>query len=176
MRIGILKINFYYVGGSRLPLRAPHIFGVKTKQKKLNNFKTIKVMKISVGKNGTVNHSAMSASQIEAALNKSVNITMTLGDNVQLDANERTIPANMMTGQPAQPVIVLTATGITIDGLDGERVVNVTRILSQACPGCNDLQACAKYLEDKGVSTITVDIETLTNFNNAKRFSNIRLS
>ena len=164
------------MGGSRLPLRAPHIFGVYTKTKIINNFKKQKVMKISVGKNGTVNHSAMSASQIEAALNKSVNITMTLGDNVQLDANERTIPANMMTGQPAQPVVVLTATGITIDGLDGERVVNVTRILSQACPGCNDLQACAKYLEDKGVSTITVDIETLTNFNNAKRFSNIRLS
>ena len=133
-------------------------------------------MKISAGKKGAVNHSAMSASQIEAALNKSVNITMTLGDNVQLDANERTIPANMMTGQPAQSVVVLTATDITIDGLEGVRTVNVTRILSQACPGCNDLQACAKYLEDKGVSTITVDIETLTNFNNAKRFSNIRLS
>ena len=35
----ILKINFYYVGGSRLPLRAPHIFGVKTKQKIINNLK-----------------------------------------------------------------------------------------------------------------------------------------
>lgn len=131
---------------------------------------------ISVGKNGDVNHSAMTASQIEAALNKSVNIVMTLGDNVQLDANERTIPANMMTGQPAQPVIMLTATDITIDGLEGVRTVNVTRILSQACPGCNDLKACAKYLNEKNVSTITVDIETLTNFNNAKRFSNIRLS
>ena len=133
-------------------------------------------MKISVGKNGTVNHSAMSASQIEAALNKSANIVLSLSDNVQLDANERTIPANMMTGTPAQSVVVLTATGITIDGLDGERTVNVTRILSQACPGCNDLQACAKYLEDKDVSTITVDIETLTQYGNAKRFSNIRLS
>ena len=131
---------------------------------------------ISVGKNGDVNHSAMTASQIEAALNKSVNIVMTLGDNVQLDANERTIPANMMTGQPAQPVIMLTATDITIEGLEGARAVNVTRILSQACPGCNDLKACAKYLNEKNVSTITVDIETLTNFNNAKRFSNIRLS
>ena len=131
---------------------------------------------ISVGKNGDVNHSAMTASQIEAALNTSVNIVMTLGDNVQLDANERTIPANMMTGQPAQPVIMLTATDITIDGLEGARTVNVTRILSQACPGCNDLKACAKYLNEKNVSTITVDIETLTNFNNAKRFSNIRLS
>ena len=131
---------------------------------------------ISVGKNGDVNHSAMTASQIEEALNKSVNIVMTLGDNVQLDANERTIPANMMTGQPAQPVIMLTATDITIDGLEGARTVNVTRILSQACPGCNDLKACAKYLNEKNVSTITVDIETLTNFNNAKRFSNIRLS
>lgn len=131
---------------------------------------------ISVGKNGDVNHSAMTASQIEAVLNKSADIVMTLGDNVQLDANDRTIPANMMTGQPAQSVTVLTATDITIDGLEGARIVNVTRILSQTCPGCNDLKACAKYLNEKKVSTITVDIETLTNFNNAKRFSNIRLS
>ena len=133
-------------------------------------------MKISVGKNGAVNHSAMSASQIEAALNKSNGIVLELGDNVQLNAEERTIPANMMTGTAAQTVTVLSASGITIDGLDGERVVNVTRILSQACPGCNDLQACAKYLEDKDVSTITVDIETLPQYGNAKRFSNIRLS
>ena len=134
-------------------------------------------MQISVGKNGTVNHSAMSASQIEAALNKSNGIVMTLGDNVQLNAEERTIPANMMTGTAAQKVTVLTASGIIIDGLDGERVVNVTRILSQCCPGCNDLNACSKYLGDeKKVSTITVDIETLTNYGNAKRFSNIRLS
>ena len=133
-------------------------------------------MKISVGKNGQVNHSALSASQVEAALNKSNGIVMTLGDNVQLNAEERTIPANMMTGQAAQTVTVLSASGILIDGLDGERVVNVTRILAQACPGCNDLKACASYLEDKGVSTITVDIETLTQYNNAKRFSNVRLS
>ena len=164
------------MGGSRLPLRAPHIFGVKTKQKIINNLKLKIMSAISVGKNGDVNHSAMTAAQIEAALNKSVNIIMTLGDNVQLDANERTIPANMMTGQPAQPVIMLTATDITIEGLEGARTVNVTRILSQACPGCNDLKACAKYLNEKNVTTITVDIETLTNFNNAKRFSNIRLS
>lgn len=131
-------------------------------------------MRISVGKNGRINHSAMSASQIEAALNKSVNITLTLGDNVQLDANERTIPASMMAA--AQNIVVMTATGITIEGLEGERTVNVTRILSQACPGCNDLQACAKYLEDKGISTVMVDIETLTNYGNAKRFTNIRLS
>ena len=172
----VLKINFYYVGGSRLPLRAPHIFGVKTKQKKFNILKLKIMSAISVGKNGDVNHSAMTAAQIEAALNKSVNIVLSLGDNVQLDANERTIPANMMTGQPAQPVIMLTATDITIEGLEGARTVNVTRILSQACPGCNDLKACAKYLNEKNVTTITVDIETLTNFNNAKRFSNIRLS
>ena len=133
-------------------------------------------MKISVGKNGAVNHSAMSASQVEAALNKSNGIVMTLGDNVQLNAEERTIPANMMTGTAAQTVTVLSASGILIDGLDGERAVNVTRILAQACPGCNDLNACAKYLDEKNISTITVDIETLTQYNNAKRFSNIRLS
>ena len=133
-------------------------------------------MKISVGKNGTVNHSAMSASQVEAALNKSNGIVMTLGDNVQLNAEERTIPANMMTGTAAQKVTVLSASGIVVDGLDGERVINVTRILSQSCPGCNDLKECAKYLENKGISTITVDIETLTSYGNAKRFSNIHLT
>lgn len=133
--------------------------------------------KVSVGKNGTVNHSAMSASQIEAALNnKSSNIVMTLGDHVQLDSNKRTIPANMMTGQPSQEVEVLSASGILIDGLEGERTVNVTRILSQTCQGCNDLNACAAYLNEHNISTITVDIETLTQYGNAKRFSNIRLS
>lgn len=133
-------------------------------------------MKISVVKNGAVNHSAMSASQIEAALNRSAGIVLSLGDNVQLNAEERTIPANMMTGTAAQTVTVLSASGITIKGLDGERVINVTRILSQACPGCNDLNACAKYFEEKGVSTITVDIETLSQYGNAKRFTNIRLN
>lgn len=132
--------------------------------------------KVSVGKNGQVNHSAMSASQVEAALNKSNGIVMTLGDHVQLDSNKRTIPANMMTGQPSQEVEVLSASGITIEGLEGERVVNVTRILSQSCPGCNDLNACAEYLNEHSISTITVDIETLTQYGNAKRFSNIRLS
>ena len=133
--------------------------------------------KVSVGKNGQVNHSAMSASQIEAALNnKNSNIVMTLGNKVQLDSNKRTIPANMMTGQPSQDVEVLSASGILIDGLEGERTVNVTRILSQSCPGCNDLKACAAYLNEHNISTITVDIETLTQYGNAKRFSNIRLS
>ena len=73
-------------------------------------------------------------------------------------------------------VSYLSASGITIDGLEGERTVNVTRILSQSCPGCNDLNDCAKYLNEHNITTITVDIETLTQYGNAKRFSNIRLS
>lgn len=133
-------------------------------------------MKISVSKDGTVKHSAMSAAQLETALNKNSNIVMTLGDNVTLTADKRTIPANMMTGQPAQEIEVHIASGITVDGLDGERTINVTRILSQACPSCNTLKECASYLEEKGISTITVDIEPLPQYNNAKRFSNIRLS
>ena len=133
-------------------------------------------MRISVSKDGTVKHSAMSAVQLETAINKSVNIVMTLGDNVTLTSDTRTIPATLMTGQPAQEVEVHMASGITVEGLDGERTINVTRILSQACPSCNTLKECASYLEEKGISTITVDIETLTQYNNAKRFSNIRLS
>ena len=132
-------------------------------------------MKISVGKNGTVNHSAMSASQIEAALNKSVNITMTLGDNVQLDANEHTIPANMMTGQPAQPSQILTASGITVGNLEGERTVNVTRILSLVCQGCSNLTQASTWLANHHVVGFDVDIETLQNYGNAQRFFNVRL-
>ena len=132
-------------------------------------------MKISVGKNGAVNHSAMSASQIEAALNKSNGIVMTLGDNVQLDANERTIPANMMTGQPAQPSQILTASGITVGNLEGERTVNVTRILSLVCQGCSNLTQASTWLADHHVVGFDVDIETLQNYGNAQRFSNVRL-
>ena len=65
-----LKINFYYVGGSRLPLRAPHIFGVKTKQKLLTNLKLKIMATISVGRNGDIRHSAMSARQIADATNQ----------------------------------------------------------------------------------------------------------
>ena len=163
------------MGGSRLPLRAPHIFGVKTKQKIINNLKIKTMSAISVGKNGNVNHSAMTAAQIEAALNKSVNIVLSLGDNVQLDANERTIPANMMTGTPAQSVVILTATGITIDGLDGERTVNVTRILSLVCQSCSNLEQAATWLANHHVTGFDVDIETLQNYGNAQRFFNVRI-
>ena len=131
-------------------------------------------MKISVSKDGTVNHSAMSAAQLETALQGSKNIVLKLGDNVTLTAVKRTIPANMITGQPAQEIEMHIAGGITVEKL-GERAINVTRILSQACPSCSTLKECASYLEGKGISTITVDIETLPQYNNAKRFSNIRL-
>lgn len=133
-------------------------------------------MKISVIKDGTVKHSAMSAAQLETLLNKNSNIVMTISDHATFTADKRTIPANMMTGQPAQEVEVHMASGILVEGLDGERTINVTRILSQACPGCNTLKECSYHFEKENVTTITVDIETLTQYNNAKRFSNIRLS
>ena len=40
--IMILKINFYYVRGSRLPLSPPTIFSQKTKQK-LTNLKDLQL-------------------------------------------------------------------------------------------------------------------------------------
>ena len=130
---------------------------------------------ISVGKNGDIRHSAMSARQIADATNQTTNIRLAFGENVQLNAQDFTIPANMMTGQPAQPSQILTASGITVGKLEGERTVNITRILSLVCQGCNNLEQAATWLGNHKVIGFDVDIETLQNYGNAQRFSNVRL-
>ena len=130
---------------------------------------------ITVGKNGDIRHSSMSAKQIADATNQTTNIRLAFGANVQLNAQDFTIPANMMTGQPAQPSQILTASGITVGKLEGERTVNVTRILSLVCQGCNKLDQAATWLSKHHVIGFDVDIETLPNYGNAQRFTNVRL-
>ena len=130
---------------------------------------------ISVGRNGDVRHTAMSARQIADATNQSTNIRLMFGTQVQLNAQDFTIPANVMTGQPAQPSQILTASGILVGSLEGERTVNVTRILSQLCQGCSDLNQAAAWLREHHVTGFEVDIETLQNYGNAQRFSNVRM-
>ena len=68
---------------------------------------------ISVGRDGDIRHTAMSARQIADATNQTTNIRLAFGPQVQLNAQDFTIPANMMTGQPAQPSQVLTASGMS---------------------------------------------------------------
>ena len=130
---------------------------------------------ISVGRNGGIRHSAMSARQIADATNQSTNIRLAFGPQVQLNAQDFTIPANMMTGQPAQPSQILTASGITVGNLEGERTVNVTRILSLVCQSCSNLEQAAAWLASHHVTGFDVDIETLQNYGNAQRFSNVRI-
>ena len=130
---------------------------------------------ISVGRNGDIRHSAMSARQIADATNQTTNIRLAFGPKVQLNAQDFTIPANMMIGQPAQPSQILTASGITVGNLEGERTVNVTRILSLVCQSCNNLDQAATWLGNHHVIGFDVDIETLQNYGNAQRFSNVRI-
>lgn len=130
---------------------------------------------ITVGRNGDIRHTAMSARQIADATNATTNIRLAFGPQVQLNAQDFTIPANMMTGQPAQPSQILTASGITVGNLEGERVVNVTRILSLVCQGCNNLDQASTWLSNHHVVGFDVDIETLQNYGNAQRFTNVRL-
>ena len=115
---------------------------------------------ISVGRDGDIRHTAMSARQIADATNQTTNIRLAFGPQVQLNAQDFTIPANMMTGQPAQPSQVLTASGITVGNLEGERTVNVTRILSLICQGCSNLTQAATWLANHNVIGYDVDIET----------------
>ena len=130
---------------------------------------------ITVGKDGNIRHSAMSARQIAEETKQTNNIRLAFGATVQLNSQDFTIPANMMTGQPAQPSQILTASGITVGKLEGERTVNVTRILSFVCQVCNNLKQAAAWLRDHHVIGFDVDIETLQNYGNAQRFSNVRL-
>ena len=130
---------------------------------------------ITVGKDGDIRHSAMSARQIADATNQTTNIRLMFGEDVQLNAQDFTIPANVMTGQPAQPSQILTASGITVGKLEGERTVNVTRILSLVCQSCNNLKQAAAWLLEHKVKGFDVDIETLQNYGNAQRFSNVRI-
>lgn len=130
---------------------------------------------ITVGKDGDIRHSAMSARQIAEETKQSTNIRLAFGAIVQLNSQDFTIPANMMTGQPAQPSQILTASGITVGNLEGERTVNVTRILSLVCQGCSNLTQASIWLADHHVVGFDVDIETLQNYGNAQRFSNVRL-
>lgn len=130
---------------------------------------------ITVGKDGDIRHSAMSARQIAEATKQSTNIRLAFGATVQLNSQDFTIPANMMTGQPAQPSQILTASGITVGNLEGERTVNVTRILSLVCQSCSNLTQASIWLAEHHVVGFDVDIETLQNYGNAQRFSNVRL-
>ena len=130
---------------------------------------------ITVGRDGDIRHTAMSAKQIADTTNQTTNIRLAFGENVQLNAQDFTIPANIMTGQPAQPSQILTASGITVGKLEGARTVHVTRILSLVCQGCNNLEQAATWLSKHHVIGFDVDIETLQNYGNAQRFSNERL-
>lgn len=130
---------------------------------------------ITVGRDGNIRHTAMSARQIADATNQTTNIRLAFGATVQLNAQDFTIPANIMTGQPAQPSQVLTASGITVGNLEGERTVNVTRILSLVCQGCSNLTQASTWLANHHVVGFDVDIDTLQNYGNAQRFTNVRI-
>ena len=121
----------------------------------------------------TINHSAMSAGSVSDALGKDKGIVLTFGDDTELNVIHQPIPADLMRQQPARDVTIFTASNVAVEGLEGTRTINVSRILSMVCPSSNTLADCADYLNEHMVrGTITVDVETLTQFNNARRWAN----
>lgn len=135
----------------------------------------ITVANNEVANNAVVNHAAMTAAQIAAATRRTRGIIMRFGENTQLNAIKRVIPANEANNTKATEITILTASDITIEGLDGPRVVNFTRILSEGCPGCDSLQECATYLNDHNAAEIQTDIEVLDNYGGAQRFANVNI-
>ena len=53
--------------------------------------------------------------------------------------------------------------------------MNVTRILSLVCQGCSNLTQASTWLANHHVVGFDVDIETLQNYGNAQRFTNVRI-
>ena len=164
------------MGGSRLPPRAPHIFGIKTKQKIINNFKTITTMKISVkgGGNLAIRQVAMGAAAVQAAVGgNATGLKFTFTDATSVSASEQPMPGDPMRGIAASKAVVAVMANVLIDGVDGARTINCNRVLAMLAPGAADIDDAVNTINDKGYTGFTCDIETLTNYGNAKRFTNV---
>ena len=159
-----------------LPLRAPHIIGVKTKQKINKHFKKLKIMKITVKGGGALalRQVSLGAAAIQAALNgKATGIKFTFTDDTSVSASEQPMPGDVMRGIAASKAVVATMANVTIEGLDGIRTINCNRVLAMLAPGAADVDDAVKIINEKGFKGFTADIETLENYGGAKRFNNV---
>ena len=133
-------------------------------------------MKITVKGGGalTLRQVSMGAAAIQAALEgKATGIKFTFTDNTSVLASEQPMPGDVMRGIAASKAVVATMANIVIEGLDGVRTISCNRVLAMLAPGAADIDDAVKIINEKGFKGFTADIETLDNYNGAKRFTNV---
>ena len=133
-------------------------------------------MKITVKGGGalTLRQVSMGAAAVQAALNgKATDIKFTFTDDTSVTASEQPMPGDVMRGIAASKAVVATMANVTIAGLDGTRTINCNRVLAMLAPGAADIDDAVKIINEKGFKGFTCDIETLENYNGAKRFTNV---
>lgn len=133
-------------------------------------------MKITVKGGGalTLRQVAMGAAAIQAALNgKASDIRIKFTEETSVSASEQPMPGDVMRGIAASKAVVATMANVTVEGLDGVRTINCNRVLAMLAPGATDIDDAIKIINEKGLKGFTADIETLENYNGAKRFTNV---
>ena len=135
-------------------------------------------MKITVKGGGALalRQVSMGAAAIQAALNgKATGIKFTFTDDTSVSASEQPMPGDVMRGIAASKAVVATMANVTIEGLDGVRTINCNRVLAMLAPGAADVDDAVKIINEKDFKGFTADIETLQNYGNAQRFTNVRI-
>ena len=133
-------------------------------------------MKISVkgGGNLAIRQVAMGAAAVQAAVGgNATGLKFKLTDDTSVRATEQPMPGDPMRGIAASKAVVAVMANVLIDGVDGARRINCNRVLALLAPGDADIDDAVKIINTKGYTGYTCDIETLTNYGNAKRFTNV---
>lgn len=133
-------------------------------------------MKISVkgGGNLAIRQVAMGAAAVQAAVGgNATGLKFKFTDDTSVSATEQPMPGDPMRGIAASKAVVAVMANVLIDGVEGARTINCNRILAMLAPGAADIDDAVKIINTKGFTGFTADIETLTNYGNAKRFTNV---
>ena len=133
-------------------------------------------MKITVKNGGALalRQVSMGAAAVMAALNgKATGIQFSFTDDTSVSASEQPMPGDVMRGIAASKAVVATMANVAISGLDGVRTINCNRVLAMLAPGAADINDAINIINTKGFKGFACDIEALTNYGNAKRFTNV---
>ena len=133
-------------------------------------------MKISVkgGGNLAIRQVAMGAAAVQAAVGgNATGLKFKFTDDTSVSATEQPMPGDPMRGIAASKAVVAVMANVLIDGVEGARTINCNRVLAMLAPGAADIDDAVRIINTKGFTGFTCDIETLTNYGNAKRFTNV---
>ena len=134
-------------------------------------------MRISVkgGGNLAIRQVAMGAAAVQAAVGgNATGLKFKFTDDTSVSASEQPMPGDPMRGIAASKAVVAVMANVLIDGVDGARTINCNRVLAMLAPGAADINDAVSIINEKGFTGFTCDIETLTNYGGAKRFTNIQ--